>query len=504
MRRLSLALLTLALPLSAGMAQPVIEASAPEAVAVTIYRNPDRGEGGIDMRWLSGFALVSETRTVTLPAGDARIAFEGVADGMVAVSAIVTGLPGGVAQKDRDARLLSPAALVDGSLGDRVHLRRTNRTTGQVVEHDAVIRSSSGGALVLQTAQGIEALRCSGLPETVTFDRVPQGLSARPRLSVTTTSPAAASARITLTYLATGFDWGADYVAKVDPKAGTLSLFAWLTVANTNSVGFTGSSLQVVAGRLNRSSDFAALDGDDPAPELRLQCWPLETTGTDVPMQSPPPAPPMMASMAQEIVVTAQRRAGAVMAVQEELGDLKLYRVPVRVDVNANGQKQVALLEKSDVPFQLIHTADLWVDQAVEGSQPTYRILRLRNRLETGLGLPLPAGRIAVMEGRAQTVLLLAQGALRDHAVGETVELPAGDSATLRFTTRPPGPDGRGRIDLTNANAEPIRMEFSLRGGDDRRISGRGVARKDGKWLWTVTVPANGSVSLDYRISPSS
>ena len=52
-------------------------------------------------------------------------------------------------------------------------------------EQEAVIRSGAGGAVVLaDRATGFEALRCTGLPETLVYDGVPAGLSARPTLSV--------------------------------------------------------------------------------------------------------------------------------------------------------------------------------------------------------------------------------------------------------------------------------------------------------------------------------
>src|SRR3546814_1037257 len=85
---------------------------------------------------------------------------------MIAVSAVVTGLPGGVVQKNRNAALLSPAALLDGTLGNRVNIRRTHPATGKVTEEEAIIRSGPDNAVVLQTADGFEGLRCSGLPET--------------------------------------------------------------------------------------------------------------------------------------------------------------------------------------------------------------------------------------------------------------------------------------------------------------------------------------------------
>src|SRR3546814_6641802 len=124
---------------------------------------------------------------------------------MIAVSAVVTGLPCGVVQKNRNAALLSPAALLDGTLGNRVNIRRTHPATGKVTEEEAIIRSGPDNAVVLQTADGFEGLRCSGLSETLVYDSIPAGLSAKPTLSVTTRSPEATTADVTLTYLATGF-----------------------------------------------------------------------------------------------------------------------------------------------------------------------------------------------------------------------------------------------------------------------------------------------------------
>ena len=226
-----------------GVAREVVTASAPEKLSVTVYRAPDRGESErLDPDWPEGFAMISETRTVTLPAGESRIRFDGVAEGMVAVSAIVTGLPGGTIEKNRNAALLSPAALVDGTLGNRVTITRTNPATGEEVSERAFVRTRADGGLVLQTSAGYEAVRCSGLPEKLTFDGVPAGLSANPVFSIDTRDDRGGTYQVTLTYIAWGFDWQAHYVATLD-QGGTsentkLRLLSWLTVANNNGQSF--------------------------------------------------------------------------------------------------------------------------------------------------------------------------------------------------------------------------------------------------------------------------
>ena len=149
-----------------ALAREVVDASAPRAMSVTVYRDPRRGvDQAMNRDWPQGFAMISETRTVTLPPGESTIRFEGVAEGMVGVSAIVTGLPGGTIEKNRNAELLSPAALVNGALGNRVTITRTNPATGKAVSEQAVVRTRADGGLVLQTGQGYEAVRCAGVPE---------------------------------------------------------------------------------------------------------------------------------------------------------------------------------------------------------------------------------------------------------------------------------------------------------------------------------------------------
>jgi hypothetical protein len=493
-----------------AFAQRIVTSSAPNAASVTVYRDPEPHGAQIDPQWPGGYALISEKRTVTLPMGESAIRFEGVADGMIAVSAVVTGLPGGVIQKNRDARLLTPAALLDGSLGNRVHLRRTNRATGKVSEQDAIIRSGPDNAVVLQTAEGVEALRCDGLPETLVYDKVPDGLSAKPTLSVNTTSPAAVTAQVTLTYLATGFDWGASYVAKVAEDGRTLNLSAWLTLANGNGAAYPDAQLLAVAGRPNKQSDFDSLVEDAPSPELSLKCWPMGNTSMPpLPGAIPaPPAPVMAAGMAYDIVVTAAKRAEnvrSVIATQEELGDLKLYRVPMAVDINPNSQKQVALLKRDAVPFTRFYGATIGPEYSSDQSSPLNLMLRMQNTVKDGLGLPLPGGTAIVMQQQGGEEMLLARTAMLDRTVGEKVELDAGRSDQVRISQAKltnSGGNARYRITLTNALDHAVPVEITIQRNDDYDLvkPSTKLSPKDGGKLWALTLRANASATLEYTL----
>ncbi len=259
---MSLSLLLAASPVAA---QTLVESDRIDAVSVTLYRDPNRGAGAIPPRgWPGGYALITETRTIRVPAGKSVIRFVGVSEGMLPETAIVTGLPQQVNEKNRDARLLSPAALIDAYLKRRVTIRRTNRATGKVTEGEAIIQSGPGGGVLLTTAGGVEALGCSGLPEALSYPGVPADLSAKPTLSVTTDNAAAATVTVQLSYLAQGFDWSANYVAQVADDGETLDLFAWLTVANGGSQGFAGARTNAVAGAPNKERAAVLPKGPPP------------------------------------------------------------------------------------------------------------------------------------------------------------------------------------------------------------------------------------------------
>ncbi len=511
MRRL-LALILAFLPAPA-LAQGIATSPRPDRVAVTVYRDPNRPAAQApNLQWLNGVALISETRRVTIPAGTTDIRFEGVAGGIIPQSAIVTGLPEGFIERNRDAYLLSPATLLDRSLGRRVHLRRTSRATGQVREQEAIIRSGASGAVVLETEGGFEALRCTGLDETLRYDRVPPGLSARPTLSVRARATRPVTATVTLSYLASGFDWQADYVAHLSPD-GSLGLFAWLTLANSDETGFANANTQAVAGRIRRRDLPRQPSEGGP---LNISCWPQDTT-SDIPLEVWERMVQERDEDGEDFAVTAGRVAmpmamapmeapspppPALQAQQEDLGDLKLYRIPEAVTVAARSQKQVALLQQPRVQIRAVYRQRFYpVGQRLEGQAS--RIFVTRNRREDGLGLPLPAGRLMLFDETGGRQVLVGQAVVRDFAVNEDVEIDFGTVPSI-VSVQTPIVRGTDRSEfevvVTNDRSEPVAYELEIGAQPSQVRSETRLGRRNGMALWTATVPANGSATLRYRI----
>ena len=547
----TLTLLVLAgIPLSLRAAAPNnILASPVNDISVTVYRNPATAAAVLDLDNLQGFALITETRTVSLPAGESRIRFEGVADGIEPASAILTGLPDGLIEKNHDAQVLSPSALVAASIGHPATFVRKDPRSGKTTEIPGTLLSDAEGVVFQADSGEIEALRCSGLPETFDFEPT-DDVHATPELSALVRAPRPIQAQVRLSYLARGFDWKADYSAVIAPDAKTMTLGAWVTLANSNSVSFRQAHANVVAGRLNRAAEDP--EPVDPGHPIRGQCWPRGST-SDRPeqpniVQAQPlwdgpgmiravnmslrfyatadfraAAPAPLAGL-QAVTVTAQKR---VTVKPEQLGDLKLYRVPDRTSVVSRQIKQVRLMDRTDIPVEVVYRAQIEANNSLDNFALT-RLLRTRNTDKNNLGLALPAGHVSTFAAEDDTQVLLQQADFTDTAVNQDLEFNLGDSDDVQLSadTDPPAdqrseqrpslprvPNVRHRfsrrteaenhIDISNAKPEPVQVEIALQLDDGEQIVGADPlpTYKNGLPVFKVTVPANGRYTIRYQTS---
>jgi hypothetical protein len=191
-----------------------------------------------------------------------------------------------------------------------------------------------------------------------------------------------------------------------------------------------------------------------------------------------------------------------MVAEQEDLGDLKLYRIPRPVTVAAKSQKQVALLERRGVKVEQVYRQRLFLS-GLTYPRSVERVLVARNTVAGGLGLALPAGRVMLSAKAGDRPLLIGRGTMRDVAVGEEVEIVIGQAtavaAQLKQVT--PGRDGTGEWELTvsNADAKPIRFEAELDESGYSLHTAAALPRRDGRPVWIATVPANGTATLRFR-----
>ncbi len=524
-----LALLGLALATPAFAQVETVSAGA-EKTAVVIYRDrvvdTSRLLEESRQSWneldRQGLALIIETRTIDLPAGEAVIRLKGVATGIIPQTATLDGLPATVLERNTDFDLLSPGALLRKSVGETVRLVRTNPETGAEIEKTAIVRSGPNGA-VLEIDGRLEALQCSGGPERIVFDRVPDGLSDQPILSVRTRARTAGRYTVTLAYLATGLQWSADYVARVNPDGRTLNLDGWITLANFGGTSFANAPVQVVAGNLNRDEDSVPVEADVVG--KTPGCWPMDTTTGGAAVEEVIVVGRRVSEVARrgsmeglvsedrvdEIVVTGSR-----IVRMDTLGDYKIYTLPEPTDVQARQTKQLRFIQREDVAFERVYQARIgsWNADEHETGQPLNLLLRMRNETRNGLGLPLPGGGVSLIQSQLGREMFTGQARFEDRAVGLPVELKFGESMDLtveNYFDEDSRHDSRGqrkkviRGEATVTNDKPVAVEVEISpeeyGATGFRILSSSIRSRIGDAgypVWRMRVPSGGTTRLTY------
>ena len=504
---------------------------APDAVRVTIYRPSNQpkptyrnnsGDGSA-----GGLVMVSETRTVELPAGTSKVVFRGVADAIVPQTAAIQGLPAAIVESNFDYDLLTPGAVIAKSQGERVRVVRTDQATGRTTEREAILRTGPQG-IVLEIDGKTEALNCSGLDEKLIFPRIPPGLADEPRLSMTVRAAAAGRHTVQLSYLALGMDWSADYVARIDADDRTLDLTGWLTLVNRSGTTFANTPAEVVAGNLARDEQETQPPGPTPVIETPA-CWPIGQFATfrrqigEQMFKRASPEAPMAMGLARsrdlsEVVVTGSR---VPLAVMRELGDYKLYAVPEPTTIAARQSKQVQFLNQADVPFTRLYR--FTIDEgAITGNndfmswQPT-ALLRLQNKKSDGLGKPLPAGVVSVMKQGGPAAMLAGQDTIEDTPVGLPVELELGPAMDIRIDPRitedrrivvEDHHEQRVAVEVRLGNDKPVPITLEYRqpsGGENFRIVSESHSHtlKDGNIQWTLRLRSGERAVLRYSMQRS-
>jgi hypothetical protein len=440
-------------------------------VAVTIY-NED-------------LALVKDTRKVKLDAGTNHLALREVSGRMRPETAQLRSLshPGAftLLEQNFDFDLLTPVKLLEKYVGRTVRVIGFTATGAEKVETALVLSANNG--VVLKIGDRIE----TGVPGRIVYDSVPANLRDRPTLVTQLQNKQAGEQTLELSYLTGGLSWRADYVAELNGDDTALDLNGWVTLTNQSGTAYPNARLQLVAGDVNRvRRDFQDATGVRPSVQLKA---------------------------------VAESRPMA----QEALFEYHLYTLQRATTIADNQTKQVALLNASNVPVkkELLLQGDAYYYQSSVGNigqkMKVAVYVEFENRESARLGLPVPKGVVRVYKkdsaGNAQFVG-------EDHVdhtpknekvrlrLGEAFDVTA-DKKQTDFRRREPTNsasyvyESAYEIILKNAKREAVTVVVREPVPGDWKMleeSQRHSKIAAGTAEWRVTVPAEGSAKLSYRV----
>ncbi len=445
-----------------------------QSLAVTIYND--------------NLALVKDQREVKLLKGEQALAFQEVSAQIRPETALLRNLTVPkdfwVVEQNFDFDLLTPTKLLEKYVGEKVTIVRTvpnaDSAGSKEVREEATVLATNNG-VVLQFADRIE----TSAPGRIVYPKVPENLRARPTLVIGLHSGAEKAQKVELSYLTGGLAWKADYVANLASDEKTLDLSGWVTLTNQSGAAYPNATLQLVAGDVNR-------------------------------VQERHPAAPMM------MLESARAKAAPEMK-EESLFEYHLYTLDRPTTLKENQTKQVALLSASGVPVrkEYLLRGDSYYYQGGYGDLGDKLkvgvFVEFDNKTESRMGMPLPKGTVRVYkrdsEGRAQFV---GEDAIDHTPKNELVRLKLGDAFDVTARRKQTdyknlGKQGAWRnvnemayeVELKNAKKEAVTVTvLEPIYGDWEVIQKSHPYTKEaaGSAKFKVTVPAEGSATLTYRV----
>jgi len=366
------------LPLSLIIFMSQAQALAPE-FAVTIYSSAAPGSMSVaqltsGFATLPGYALVRDSRALDLPNGRGEVRFTDVAKLIdpTTVSFVSLSDPQGtrVLEQNFQFDLVSAAKLRERYVGERVSVEQY--LGEQVKTFSGKLMSAADPVIVLLDSGEVLTLNRS---DNIRFEALPGGLITKPTLVWLIDSKTGGSQQAQVSYQTQGMTWWSDYNVILDETGSgcKMDLSAWVTIVNQSGLSYPQAKLKLVAGDVNR-------------------------------------APAAVAPMVKSRMVTMEMQSPADSFEESQLFEYHLYTLGRPSDLPDNSSKQLELFPaavgvrcKKQLVFTTIEQPNFYYGQPVQdqgyyATSPgkTGAYLEFANRLESGLGIPLPAGRVRV------------------------------------------------------------------------------------------------------------
>jgi len=441
------------------------------SVAVTIYNE--------------NLALVKDQRKIQFASGQNTLAFRDVSARMRPETALLRSLtsPGrlSVLEQNFDFDLLTPQKLLDKYVGKSVNIVRTNPATGVETTEQAQVLAANNG-VVVKIGDRIE----TGIPGRIVYPDVPANLRDRPTLVMSLNNGGVAQQEVELSYLTGGLAWKADYVAELNAADDKLDLSGWVTLTNTSGASYHNAKLQLVAGDVNQVRK-----------EMRFAN--------------------LGASREKAMIAPASDMA------EESLLEFHLYTLDRPTTIAENQTKQVSLLTATGIPARkelLLRGANYYYGSSYGDLGQKMKVgvfVEFDNKESARLGMPLPKGVIRVYKkdaaGNAQFV---GEDHIDHTPKNEKVRLKLGDAfdvtADKKQTDfkRLPNPakgnawfESAFEIVLKNAKKEAVNVVVQEPIPGDWKMlseSQKHTKAASNTAVWKISVPAEGSTKLNYRV----
>jgi len=337
------------LPIQMGYTTPLTSTLRDQQdVAITIYN--------------SNIGLVKDTRLIDLKPGIHELKFMDVAGKIdpttVHIKSLINGSSLNVLEQNYEYDLLSPQKLLEKYVGQKVQLATFNNETKKEEIIEATLLSTQGGN-IFQIGDKIHI----GHYGRILLSKIPENLISQPTLVWMLENRLSRPQKVEASYLTSGINWKADYVAVLNKLDTMTDMTGWVTIDNRSGATYQNALLKLVAGDIHRVQG-----------EMRMDY-----------------ARPMAAA-----------KEASQQFKEESFFEYHLYTLDRRTTIKDNQTKQMSLLDANQVPVKKLfifsgHPQYYYsrYDQRTN-KQKVGVFLELENTRKNNLGMPLPKGTIRV------------------------------------------------------------------------------------------------------------
>ena len=470
----------------------IYSSQQPGAIAADFYR-PVPGGAVPPAASVPGYALVRQDRDVELAAGQSTLRFTDVA-GLIDPTTVTFSVPA-----NPRVRVLEQNFQFDLVSTSKLLLRYLDRPI--TVERDVGNENSTVTGTLLSATDGLVLRGTDGVVHAlnnysaVKFPELPGGLITQPTLLWELQSPVGGTQRARVTYQTGGITWWADYNAVYSEgrsaNSGQLDLSAWVSIINQSGATFKDAHLKLVAGEVNRVQ--AQPSRADYAPMAKM-------------------------AMAE----------GASGFVEKPFDEFHLYTLGRTTTLPNNSTKQLELFEAArQIPARRLLIYDALGSPAFPepfterepGFAANTRVdtyLEFRNDAASGLGVPLPAGRVRVarLDSADGSPEFIGEDAIGHTPKDATVRLKLGSAFDVtgerrqvdyKVDTRARWVEEEIEITLHNHKSQPVEVqvrESMYRWSNWRVMAQSQEYRKDSAQLihFDAAVPKDGTTVIRYRV----
>ncbi|MBL0320027.1 MAG: DUF4139 domain-containing protein [Alphaproteobacteria bacterium] len=370
----------------------IYSSNQPGAINPDQYR-PVAGQNNIFIgSAVPGYAMVRQTHSFALKAGTSRIDFDGVAALLdpttVTFKSLTDPLGTHVVSQNYLFDLVSQEALLNRFLGKDITIEQHNGNSTST--HSGQLLTSNFGTTILKTKDGIYS---TNNVTSTSFKELPEGLRIKPTLEWDIYTKKQGNHDSVIAYQTQGITWWTDYNITLtkEGKDGQdmIDIAPWVSILNQTGTSFTNAEIKLMAGDINRQQE---------------------------------PRRIMYKAMAME------RDAGAIPAAppgfaEKSFFEYHLYTLGRPETITHNATKQIALF----TPITNIPAKRQYVLKTQEGNKVGV-YLQITNNEKSGLGKPLPAGRVRISKQDGKSMELIGEDTIDHTPKDEELKLKLGNA----------------------------------------------------------------------------